>query len=69
MKYYETSFIDYIKSVNDFNIQNDKKYIIENLPDNFDKLSNLILVGPPGTGKYSQALKIIEKYSDSKLKY
>lgn len=69
MKYYETSFVDYIKSVDEFNIHSDKKYIIDNLPDDFNKLSNLILVGSSGIGKYSQALKIIEKYSDSKLKY
>ena len=32
-------------------------------------MTNLIFTGPSGVGKYSQSLKIIEKYSPSKLKY
>jgi hypothetical protein len=69
MKHYETSFVDYIKSLNEYNLHENKKYIFDNLPEDFNELSNLILVGPSGSGKYTQALKIIEKYSDSQLKY
>ena len=32
-------------------------------------ISNIILYGPPGVGKYTESLKIIEYFSPSKLKY
>jgi hypothetical protein len=69
MKHYETSFIDYIKAVNNYNLHEDKEYIFNSLPDNFSELTNLIITGTSGIGKYSQSLKIIEKYSDTGLKY
>jgi hypothetical protein len=37
--------------------------------ESFDKFQNLILYGPNGIGKYTQALKILKSYSPSKLKY
>lgn len=69
MKHYETNFVDYIKSYDLYNLHENKKYILKNLPDTFSDLTNLILTGPCGVGKYTQALKIIEKYSDTNLKY
>ena len=35
----------------------------------FDNLQNIILTGPNGIGKYTQALQIIKKFSPSNLKY
>ena len=49
------------------NIKYDKYF--ENLSDKLEDVPNLILYGPPGSGKYSESLKIIKKYSDSNLKY
>ena len=49
------------------NIRYDKYF--ENLSDKLEDIPNLILYGPPGSGKYSESLKIIKKYSDSNLKY
>ena len=69
MKHYETHFVDYINSFNKYNLHENKKYIFDVLPENFSELTNLILTGPSGIGKYTQALKIIEKYSDTGLKY
>ncbi len=69
MKYYETSFDDYIQQINNFNIHPELSSIINKLPDNIINLDNLILYGPSGSGKYSQMLNIIYKYSPSKLKY
>lgn len=43
--------------------------IAENFPPAIHNFPNLILYGPKGAGKYSQALKIISKYSASDLKY
>ena len=69
MKHYETHFVDYINSLNKYNLHETKKFIFNSLPDNFSDLTNLIITGPAGIGKYTQALKIIEKYSDTGLKY
>ena len=69
MKFYETSFSEYIMSVEKFNLHNELQNILKHLPDNIMSLKNLIFFGPSGTGKYSQALFAIKKYSSSNLKY
>jgi len=74
MKFYETHFDDYIKSLNNNNLHtNIKKTNFHGMDSsdeyNFAGLKNLIIYGPPGIGKYSQALNIIKNYSNSKLKY
>ena len=64
------NFINYIN-----NFENEKKInkkydnYISNLPDDINNIPNIILYGPPGSGKYSEALKIVLKYSATKLKY
>lgn len=79
MKYYETSFEDYIKKSK----KNDYHPELNFLNDNFFEISkpnqqnqnptsiteNLIIYGPPSVGKYTQALRMIEKHSPSKLKH
>ena len=42
---------------------------INSLSDDLNEMPNIILYGPSAVGKYSEALKIIEKYSRSNLKY
>ncbi len=69
MKYYETNFVDYIKKSKEYNLHNDKLDIVKTMPERIEDLGNIIFTGPPGVGKYSQVLKLIEKYSDSNLKY
>ena len=64
MKYFETHFTDYLKSY-----EKNPLHKEINLPDNFENLSNLIIYGPPGIGKYSYVLNLIKKYSSSKLNY
>jgi hypothetical protein len=70
MKFHETSFDDYITEHNNIDFHPE---ITENFHNKLvtDKqnMGNLILYGPSGTGKYTQALKIIKKYSPSELKY
>jgi hypothetical protein len=53
------------------NIQENKinSQINIDIPENLENLPNLIIYGPPASGKYSESLKIIEKYSLSHLKY
>ena len=69
MKYYETLFDDYIQSNQRYNIHPELSPIINKLPNKINDLDNIILHGPGGSGKYSQMLNIIYKYSPSKLKY
>ena len=70
MKFLETHFEEYIRSVDRVNLhpslkKNSKVYF----PDDISKLRHLILYGPRGVGKYTQALYNIKKYSPTELKY
>jgi hypothetical protein len=71
MKFLESDFISYINEVNKYNLHGKKyeNYYNKTLPKNIKDLNNIILYGPKGIGKYSQALKIISKYSNSNLNY
>lgn len=66
MNFYEFHFSQYLQSINQFNLH---KYN-EKIYDIFHKYpQNMILYGPPGIGKYSQAIKFISLFSQSNLKY
>tara|TARA_A100001011_G_C14200895_1_gene795604 strand:- start:207 stop:1139 length:933 start_codon:yes stop_codon:yes gene_type:complete len=69
MKSYEDHFTDYVKDVSNNTLHPKIKTISDKFPNDLMDLNNLILYGPSGVGKYSQALYIINKYSVSKLKY
>ena len=69
MKYYESHYDDYINSVEKYNIHPELIDIINQFPSKNSELNNSIFYGPTGSGKYSQVLKIIKKYSPSELKY
>jgi len=69
MKYYESSFEDYINSSLKINIHPELENFINSLSSDISKFNNLILYGPSGVGKYTQALNIIKRYSKSNLKY
>ena len=69
MKYYETSFDDYLKSNNLYNIHPELEEIQNHLPRSKTEIENLIIYGPSGIGKYTQALKVLSNYSDNQLKY
>jgi hypothetical protein len=43
--------------------------IYERFPKILSKFGNLIVYGPPGSGKYSQVIYFLKKYSPSELKY
>ena len=66
MKFYEKLFDDYI---NLENLHPELEVYINKLPKDIQKFKNIILYGPSGVGKYTQALNIVKKYSDSELKY
>ena len=69
MKFHETHYEEYVEKVEKSNIHEELEPFYKKLPNKLENFRNLILYGPMGTGKYSQALKIINKYSPSDLKY
>ena len=69
MKFYETHFEEYITENNKINLHSKKNKIYNNFPNKLYELKNLIFYGPSGTGKYTQMLSSIKKYSPSELKY
>jgi hypothetical protein len=69
MKFYETHFEEYIAENNRVNLHPKLEKIYNKFPNNIQELKNLIFYGPSGTGKYSQMLSSIKKYSSSELKY
>jgi hypothetical protein len=69
MKFYETHFEEYIHSNDNLNLHPKLDKIFQKFPKTINNLKNLIFYGPQGTGKYTQMLKSIKKYSPSELKY
>lgn len=69
MKFYETHFEEYINANKKINIHPKLNKIYDKFPDDINKLKNIIFYGPSGTGKYTQMLSSIKKYSPSELKY
>ena len=69
MKFYETHFEEYINENNRTNLHPKLDKIYKKFPNQLQNLKNLIFFGPNGTGKYTQMLKSIKKYSPSELKY
>lgn len=69
MKYYETHYEEYIQSAVKFNMHPEWDIIHRSLPAKISDMGNIILYGPSGVGKYTQSLRIIQRYSPSGLKY
>ena len=58
MKFDESLFDEYISSNNTYNLH--KKIDFTKI-ENIRELPNIIIYGPPGIGKYTQSLKIINQ--------
>ena len=69
MKFYETTFEEYLHAHKELNIHPELNKITKMLPEDIYKFENTIIYGPPGIGKYTQILSILKKYSPSSLKY
>ena len=69
MKFYETHFEEYISENNRENLHPKLDKLYAKFPKSLHQLKNLIFFGPSGTGKYTQMLKSIKKYSPTELKY
>lgn len=68
MKYYETTYNEYTRASNHLNLHPELVEIFEKMPDSLNSFGNLIFYGPTGSGKYTQFLRFIEKYSTNHLK-
>lgn len=62
-------FVDYLDHYNEFNIHEELMPVFNDFPKNLKDVNHMILNGPSGVGKYTQALALISRYSKSKLKY
>ena len=69
MKYSETHFDSYLNDYNNNNLHPKINTLFNEFPNNILDLPNLICYGPSGTGKYTQVLSLLKKYSPSNLKY
>jgi len=69
MKFHATHFEEYISENNRENLHPKLEKIYERFPNSLNEFKNLIFYGPSGTGKYTQMLKSIKKYSPTELKY
>jgi hypothetical protein len=69
MKFCETHFEEYIAENNRVNLHPKLEKIYEQFPATLNELRNIIFYGTSGTGKYTQMLRSIKKYSPSDLKY
>ena len=59
-----------LKSNHDYQeLNNHTSSALSMLPEHIEDLPNIIIYGSAGTGKYTESLKIIKKYSISDLKY
>jgi hypothetical protein len=69
MKFYETHYEEYITQVETHNIHPELNEFKKKIPQDIHEFRNLLVYGPSGSGKYSQALSFIRHYSPSQLKY
>lgn len=69
MQFYETHFKEYIEATARVNLHPKLDKILDKFPNSLADLKNVIFYGPSGTGKYTQMLKAIKRYSHTDLKY
>jgi len=69
MKFYESHFEEYTTENARVNLHTKLNKLYDKFPNSITELKNLIFYGPNGTGKYTQMLKSIKKYSPTELKY
>jgi len=66
MKFYASTFEDYLNSVEKYNLHPELTSIWQKMPTNGavppPPPPNMIFYGPPGVGKYTQVLRAIQKY-------
>jgi hypothetical protein len=69
MKFFETTFEDYLQSNATISLHPKLDKLYKVLPSKLEEFKNLLFYGPAGVGKYTQMLAAIKRYSPSNLKY
>ena len=69
MKINDNHFENYLNNYDEYDLHPKLKPLYDSFPDNVMNINNMIFYGPSGTGKYTQMLACIRKYSNSNLKY
>jgi hypothetical protein len=69
MKYYESTFDEYLHSADLINLHPEISPVIAQFPKTVSDFRNILVYGPTGVGKYTQVLQFIRKYSASDLKH
>ena len=67
MKYYETTCNEYLAASKRVDMHPELAEFSSKMPESLNKLGNIILYGPSGSGKYTQFLRFIEKYAMTNL--
>jgi hypothetical protein len=67
MKFYETTYEEYLTALHKNNLHPELTPFFKSLPKNLTNMPNIIFYGASGTGKYTQALNVIRHYSQSVL--
>lgn len=68
MKYYESASNEYIQAAKQFDLHPELAEKRNAIPASITQLGNMIFYGPSGSGKYTQFLRFIERYSSNRLK-
>ena len=63
------SFANIINNYNSSKVTSKYSSYFDSLDDDLNNMPNILFYGPPACGKYSEALRLINKYSPSQLKY
>ena len=69
MKYYESSYDEYLSSYEKYNLHPELDDIKTHFPKHVSEFKNILVYGPSGAGKYTQVLSLLQQYSPTKLKY
>ena len=69
IKFYESHFDEYCLISRQCNLHPELQDQFQHFPKKIADLNNIIIHGPSGSGKYSQTLRLIQKYSPTELKY
>ncbi len=69
MKFLETKCEDYVQKCQNLNLHPELGVYFAGMPGPLADQNNVILYGPKGVGKYTQALNYIKQFSPTALKY
>lgn len=69
MKFHESHFEDYLASAERYSLHPSLDELYSEFPESLACIDNIIIYGPGGSGKYTQALRLLRRYSPTSLKY